>query len=439
MFSPSPATIPIAEPCKESRFPSLEQWLRWQEGLHFTAIELGLDRCRMVAERMGLLAPAHTVVSIAGTNGKGSSAVMLDLILRNAGYRVGRYTSPHLLRYNERISVNGVDISDALLCTSFQKIDQARRDISLTYFEFGTLAAMDIFAGSNLDVAILEVGLGGRLDAVNVLDADVSLVTTIDVDHELWLGYDRESIGREKAGIYRSGRPAVCGDPNAPASVADTAAALGAKYIQCGTDFRYRKDGDSFAWFYGPRRMLGIPNPCHHHESQVQNAAGVMTVLAELGDRLPVSAEHVSAAMAEFRIPGRFQIIPGEIPVILDVAHNRQAGETLAANLARLGNPGRNHIVVGMLRDKNHHGFYEQIERHCDRLYLATLRDERGTGAAELAESMRAAGSPKTALFDSVADAIDAAKAAAVAGDHIVVTGSFITIAAALKCMNMQI
>ena len=202
------------------RFSHLADWLAWQESLHFTAIELGLDRCNKVAGRMGLLKPDSKVISISGTNGKGSSAAMLDAMLRQSGYKVGAYTSPHLTRYNERICIGGKQVTDGQLCHSFHRIDQARGDISLTYFEFGTLAALDIFQRSGLDIIILEVGLGGRLDAVNILDADIALVVTIDLDHEKWLGYTRESIGREKAGIFRGRRPAVCSDLTAPASIA---------------------------------------------------------------------------------------------------------------------------------------------------------------------------------------------------------------------------
>lgn len=210
------------------RFQTLTEWLEWQESLHFTAIDLGLDRCLSVAEKLELLAPRHTVISVAGTNGKGSSAKMLESILRASGYKTGCYTSPHLIRYNERVQINGEEVSDDKLCESFNRIDRARGNISLTYFEFGTLAALDIFQHAEVDVAILEVGLGGRLDAVNCVDADAALVTSIDIDHVDWLGSDRESIGREKAGIYRASAPAICSDSNPPKSLLKYAENLGA-------------------------------------------------------------------------------------------------------------------------------------------------------------------------------------------------------------------
>jgi len=230
------------------RFASLEEWLRWQENLHFTAIDLGLDRCREVAGRLQLSPFVPFVISIAGTNGKGSSAHMLESILRAAGYRVGLYTSPHLVRYNERIRVNGREAGDRVICDAFDRVDRARGNISLTYFEFGTLAAIDIFRSGAVDIAVMEVGLGGRLDAVNILDADISMITTIDMDHQQWLGNDRDSIGREKSGIFRSGRPAVCADPDPPASVPESAGMAGADLLLSGLDYCWEIHGDNWSW-----------------------------------------------------------------------------------------------------------------------------------------------------------------------------------------------
>ncbi|MGH8245669.1 MAG: bifunctional tetrahydrofolate synthase/dihydrofolate synthase, partial [Gammaproteobacteria bacterium] len=344
------------------RFGSLKEWLFWQERLHFPAIELGLERSRTVAERLGLLPPGFTVLTIAGTNGKGSSAAMLDLALRGAGYRVGKYTSPHLMRYNERICVDGAEMTDDELCRVFDQVDGAREDVSLTYFEFGTLAALQVFREMHVDVAIMEVGLGGRLDAVNILDADVALVTTIDLDHERWLGSDRESIGREKAGIFRAGRPAVCADPHPPNSVIQAAQAVGATYYQAGRDFIYSVSGGRWDWrIAGGRALLAMPNPCTDHKRQVQNAAGVLMVLSVIADRFPVSAEVICASLGDFHLAGRFQIVPGQIPFVLDVAHNRQAAEVLAENLVRLPCTGRTHLVIGMLKDKNHRAFAEAL------------------------------------------------------------------------------
>ena len=421
-------------------FDSLAEWLAWQERLHFTAIELGLDRCREVARRMGLLQPDFTVVSIAGTNGKGSSATMLDLIMNRAGYRTGRYTSPHLLRYNERVCLRGTEVSDEELCLAFERIDQARGDVSLTYFEFGTLAALDIFRKAGIDLAILEVGLGGRLDAVNMIDADVALVTTVDMDHERWLGFDRESIGREKSGIYRAGRPAICADPEPPASVAQTAHSVGASHYQLHRDFTYVTGEQTWEWKSGETVFAELPKPSINHGRQVQNAAGVLMVLKQLAPCFPVPRDTVSAGLREFRLPGRFQIIPGRVPCIFDVAHNRQAAEVLAMNLAALPCSGDTHLVIGMLKDKNHHAVLSALADSVDTWQVASLSGERGAAAALLAgvlAGIRHRGAVN--VFENVPDALRAASARAIPGDRIVITGSFVTVGAALSSLDIGV
>lgn len=420
------------------RFGTLAEWLAWQERLHFPAIELGLERCQTVAGRLGILPPGFAVLTIAGTNGKGSSAAMLDIALRKAGYHVGTYTSPHLMRYNERICVDGAEIPDAVLCRVFEQVDRARDGISLTYFEFGTLAAIRIFREMNVEVAIMEVGLGGRLDAVNLLDADAALITTIDLDHERWLGYDRESIGREKAGVFRGGRPAVCADPQPPSSVIQAAQAIGAGYYQLGRDYFYSMSGDTWNWHSTEGRTLhGLPNPNRYNERQLQNAAGVVMALTVIAGRFPVSPEVIRASLGEFRLPGRFQIVPGRVPTILDVAHNRQAAETLAVNLVRLPCAGKTHLVIGMLKDKNHRAFVETLSRSADCWYAATLHDERGATCSQLAAVIRNSARGVVALeFDQATEAVEAALASAAPGDRVVVTGSFLTVSAALRRLN---
>src|SRR3989304_5064874 len=273
------------------RFDRLEDWLAWQEGLHFTSIELGLERCMTVAERMGLLHPDYAVISVAGTNGKGSSVNMLRNILTHAGYNTGSYTSPHLVHYNERVCHNGVEVADEMLCAAFDRIDRVRGDITLTYFEFGTLAALDIFRRAGIDIAVLEVGLGGRLDAVNCLDADIALITAIELDHEQWLGRDRETIAREKAGIMRGGSAAVCSDPEPPQSLFDHAAALGTKLQVPGRDFYHRITNKCWEWQSGDTVLCDLPRPSLHNPRQMENAAGVLMVLHALSDRYPVN-EH---------------------------------------------------------------------------------------------------------------------------------------------------
>jgi dihydrofolate synthase/folylpolyglutamate synthase len=429
--------LPVAP--RRSGFQTLQEWLDWQVRLHFTAIELGLDRCRSVAERMGLLNPGFAVVSIAGTNGKGSSAAMLDQILRRASYRTGRYTSPHLLRYNERICVNGVEVTDEQLCRSFQRIDEARDGVSLTFFEFGTLAAMDIFRGADIDLAIMEVGLGGRLDAVNVFDADVALLTSVDLDHEDWLGHDRESIGREKVGIFRGGRPAVCADPSPPASVERAAIRLGARLHRAGREFHCEEHGDTWSWRFRETRLTALPRPFVHHARYVQNAAGVLAVLALLDAEFPVTDTAIRTGLAEFRLPGRLQIVPGAVSYVLDVAHNPEAAAVLAANLGQLPCTGGSHVVLGMLRDKNHRAVLKALSSSAQRWYFASLGGDRGCPAGLLAEAFAAIGNPAPMTqHDSVAAAIDAAAAAARAGDRIVVAGSFVTVGEAMSHLNVR-
>lgn len=415
------------------RFETLEEWLRWQEGLHFSAIELGLDRCRKVAEKMDLLRPSFTVVSIAGTNGKGSSAVMLESILRQAGYRVGIYTSPHLIRYNERICINGVEVDDAMLCRSFARIDRARGNISLTYFEFGTLAAIDLFHRAGIDVAVLEVGLGGRLDAVNMLDADVALISTIDLDHQNWLGHDRELIGREKAGIFRPMRPAICADIDPPASIQAAADLVGARFFLSDRDFLAEPGDAGWSWRSGLKCFENLPVP-GGYPHQVRNAAGVLMVLHALSERFPVQTGTIFRCLREFTLPGRFQVIEGEIPLILDVAHNRQAAAVLAENLRAVPHTGRNLAVAGMLKDKDHQAFFTCLSPVMDNWYLASLHNDRGAEGSDLAGALSAvdAHAPKQ-VFDEIEQALAAARAEARPGDRIIVTGSFLTVGAAVR------
>lgn len=421
------------------RFNTLQQWLDWQEKLHFTAIELGLDRCRKVAERMHLLPLPCFVISVAGTNGKGSTAVMLENILRAAGYRVGLYTSPHLIRYNERIRVNGLEADDAMLCAAFERIDRARGNISLTYFEFGTIAAMDIFRHSNIDIAIMEVGMGGRLDAVNMLDANVAVISTIDIDHEQWLGSDRESIGREKAGIFRPMRPAICADPEPPRTVLDTAALLGTNLLRSGVDFSYERANDSWSWRSGLVRYNRLPVP-GGQPWQVQNAAGVLMVLQAIADFFPVQQQSLFECLRNFRMPGRFQHVTATVPCILDVAHNRQSAAMLAANLTALPVSGRTHLVLGMLRDKNHAVFINALRACVDNWYLCTLDNPRGTTGQDIAGMVKSLDSQAlVGCFDDVATALVTAQSAARPGDRIVVTGSFVTVGEAIDCLQVNV
>ncbi len=421
------------------RFTSLAEWLAWQEGLHFTAIELGLDRCLSVAGRMNLLAPRYAVISVAGTNGKGSSTIMLDAILRHAGYRTGCYTSPHLTHYNERISVDGVEVSDRALCEAFDRIDRARGDISLTYFEFGTLAALDIFWRAGVDIAVLEVGLGGRLDAVNCVDADAALITSIDLDHENWLGPDRESIGREKAGIMRAKSPAVCSDPEPPQSIIDYAAGLGTTLYLQGKDYQYEITGDYWSWRCATAAYTNLPRPSLHNARQVENAAGVLMTLTTLADRFPVTAEAIRQGLQGFNVGGRFQLVPDRAQVVLDVAHNPGAIRLLVHNLRGLPVAGSTHVLIGILKDKNHVAIFREIAAVADFWHVVSLEGPRGTDCETLAAELAALGiTGNVFAYDTVAAALNRVRDIVKPQDRIVVTGSFLTVGAAIHHLRLQ-
>lgn len=428
------------------RFNTLKDWLTWQETLHPVEIDLGLERASAVLARLKLTQPGFTLITVAGTNGKGSSVAMLEAVLLAAGYRVGSYTSPHLLRYNERIKLAGKPVDDATLCASFERIDQARADVRLTYFEFGTLAAIDILHRAGVDVAILEVGLGGRLDAVNILDADVALITAIGVDHVDWLGGDRETIAREKAGILRAGQPAVCADPLPPASLLSVAESLGTSLSLLGKDFfleRFveRSGGqkvDGWRWRNSQHRFENLPLPALPGDFQLNNAAGVLAVLSCLRADFPVDAAAIARGLRSVSLPGRFQIIPGMPLQIFDVAHNAQSAQALANNLLCQDCQGRTFAVLGMLADKDIDAVVEQLCSVVDHWYLAPLPVPRAAPVGQLQAALlarpteTATRSVSIDIFNDVAAAYQAALAAGAAEDRIVVTGSFYTVAAVL-------
>lgn len=421
------------------RFNTLDEWLKWQESLHTTEIELGLERCRQVADRLGLLEPPYTVISVAGTNGKGSSVGMLDSILRKSGYRVGCYTSPHLIRYNERIHIDGEEASDAALCRAFERINDARGDISLTYFEFGTLAALELCREAGVDIAVLEVGLGGRLDAVNVLDADCALVTAIDLDHQNYLGDTRELIAVEKAGIYRPGRPAVCSDPQPPASLPDYARRIGAQLSVYGQDFYCERHDVSWDWYAGSDSWTGLPYPDPFNSCQIQNATGVLMVLHHLRTRFPVSADAVRQGLVGFRLNGRFQVLPGEFQYVLDVAHNAHAARMLLDNLRQLPCTGRTHVIIGMLRDKDRRGVFKVLNEVADSWHTISLTNSRGTAAAVLTQELETLDTGKPiSSHNDMAAALAAVRTQAAATDRILITGSFLTVGAALRLLEAK-
>jgi len=416
---------------------SLNDWLLRLESMHPKAIDMGLDRVAAVAQLLGLKFSCP-VITVGGTNGKGSTCAMLESILLQGGYRVGLYTSPHLLHFNERARINGEIASDDALCAAFEKVDAARRDISLTYFEFSTLAILLLFVEAGLDAVILEVGLGGRLDAVNIIDADVAIVTSVDLDHQDYLGDTREAIGFEKAGIYRAGRPAICSDPAPPASLIDHATKIGADLWLFGRDFNY--SGDRQQWNYGGRslRRNSLAYPSLRGANQLLNASAALAALEALRDRLPLGAQEVRNGLVMVELPGRFQVLPGRPQVILDVAHNPHAAATLAQNLDNMGFFPFTYAIFGAMSDKDVLGVISHLKDKIDHWYLTGLPLDRAADTHYLADCLRQSGVQESTEkgsecsirhFPNPQEAIIEAKRLATENDRIVVFGSFLTVA----------
>ncbi|MCE5232155.1 MAG: bifunctional tetrahydrofolate synthase/dihydrofolate synthase [Mizugakiibacter sp.] len=425
---------------------TLEQWLDHQQRVHARGVDLGLERVRAVWERMGAPRLAPVAITVGGTNGKGSTVAFLEAMLAAAGKRVGAYTSPHLLRYNERVRIDGADADDAALVAAFERIEAARGEIPLTYFEYGTLAALDLFARAALDVALLEVGLGGRLDAVNIVDADAAIVTTIGLDHMDWLGADRDSIGREKAGIFRAGRPAVIGEADPPHGLLEAAARCGARVLRAGRDFDARLHAGGWRWT-GWREDAGgdaagwpphadLPAPVLQAPSQIANAAAAISALYALRDRLGWDTRALAQGVAAARVRGRLEHLGGDPELVVDVAHNPQAATELAAWLDAHPPRGRVLAAYGALSDKDVAGVAAALGARIAHWHLGGLEAEtpRGLPAPALAERF-AAGLPAASfsLHADMAGALAAARAQAQPGDRILAFGSFYVAAAALR------
>ena len=419
-----------------SGFPGgLDAWLAHLEALHprgSAGIELGLERVAAVKARLGQRETCP-VILVAGTNGKGSTCAMLERILLAAGYRTGLYTSPHLLRYNERVRVNGVAADDASLCGAFARVEEMRGDDALTYFEFGTLAAWEAFAAAHLDVIILEVGLGGRLDATNAYQPAGTIITGIDLAHMEFLGPDRESIGREKAGIFRTGVPAVCGDPQPPQSLTEHAAAIGADLRLLGRDFGYLRQEQQWLYWTGAVRRGGLAFPALRGERQLSNAACALAALDALHDILPVAMKDIRRGLIEVELAGRFQVLPGRPTVVLDVAHNPQAARVLAANLGNMGFHRQTWAVIGMLADKDIDGMIDAIGERVTHWLPCTLEGRRAASADFRAARLEARGMVVVGRFASPAAALICAQEKAGEDDRILAFGSFLTVAAALQ------
>ncbi len=418
---------------------TLTDWLSHLESLHPKTIALGLERVAEVKSRLQL-SPAFPVVVVGGTNGKGSVCAMLEATLTAAGYRVGCYTSPHLLHYNERVRIGKRQVEDADLCACFEKIEQGRGDIPLTYFEFGTLAAMQLFIEHEVEVAILEVGLGGRLDAVNVFDADCSVVTSVDIDHTDYLGETIEAIAYEKAGIYRKDRVAIFAGGDVPESLRAHAQQIGAELWRIGHEFGFTAHQGQ--WDYqsatGSRRAL--PLPALRGEFQLSNASSVLAVLDALKDRLPVSMAAIRRGLTEVSLSGRFQFVPGKPQLILDVAHNPHAARALAKNLASLPHGPKTYAVFAMLNDKDMAGVVEAVYPYIDSWLVAGIAAPRGAAAEQLAEVLGQAGVRcEVICFTDVAQAVAHACNAAGENDRIITFGSFYTVAQAMAARKLSV
>jgi len=425
-----------------SRPTTQAAWLAYLETLHPKAIAMGLDRVEAVRARMGITLSCP-VITVGGTNGKGSTCALLESMLGAAGFRTGLYSSPHLTRYNERVRIGGREATDGEIVSAFEAVEDARvaaggAPTPLTYFEFGTLAALRLFARAGLDVVILEVGLGGRLDAVNIVDADVAVITSIDLDHMDFLGPTRDDIAREKAGILRAGRPVVCAEPDPPAPLVGHAAALGAPVLLRARDYGYVAEGAQWQYWGPAGKRYGLPHPALRGAHQLANAATALAVLDLLHARLPVAGGAIRDGLLAVVLPGRFQVLPGRPTVVLDVAHNPHAAQVLAAAAGTMGFHPRTFAVFGMLADKDIAGVVAAIGARIDAWYVATLPGPRGASAAALQAILGRAGVAPAALhaFDDVAAALAAARGDADEADRIIVFGSFLTVAAALAAMG---
>jgi dihydrofolate synthase/folylpolyglutamate synthase len=413
-----------------SRPTTLEGWLAHCERIHHKPKDRPLDELRALRDRLGLRFHCPVIV-VAGTNGKGSSCAMLESIAQQAGYRVGVYSKPHLVRFEERCRIGGAMVDEATLLPHFEAVEDARGELPLTWFEFTTFVILRTLAQASLDLAVLEVGLGGRLDTVNVIDADCVLLTSIDLDHIDTLGSNREAIGLEKAHVMRAGRPAIVADPQPPQSVLDYGESIGADLWRVGRDFTHAGDRQQWTWGGRQQRYAGLGYPALRGANQLLNAAGVLAAFEALRLRLPIPAQAVRSGLALVDLPGRFQVVPGQPTLVLDVSHNMQAVSVLAANLKAMGSfYKQTHAVFGAMRDKQLAPMIERMRGLVDRWYLCALPSER---AASVAQLQAIVGEAPHSGHDSPGAALQAALAAAGPADRIVVFGSFHTVGGVLK------
>jgi dihydrofolate synthase / folylpolyglutamate synthase len=421
---------------------TLDEWLELQESVHARSIDLGLERVAAVARALELTKPPFRVLTVAGTNGKGSTVACLDALLRAAGYHTGALTSPHLLRYNERVRLDGRQASDAALISAFERIEAARGRTTLTFFEYNALAGLIVFAAAGVDVAVLEVGLGGRLDATNVVDPDVAVLCSVGFDHRDWLGDTLESIGAEKAGIFRAGRPAVLGSADMPRSVYATIERLNARPVVAQRDFTWTVEESGWSYRGVRAELSELPPPALEGAIQYRNAATAFAAFESLPGARPLTAACARDALRSVHLPGRFQILrlpapgrPEAVEWILDVAHNEPAARQLAANLQARPLIGRTYAVCGILRDKDVEAIGQALQTPIDEWILCSLPGSRGSQASELAVRLSAA-VPTAVLAASVGEGCDLARARARSGDRVVVFGSFATVGSALEWLG---
>jgi len=416
-------------------FDTLQGWLNWQESLHPLTIDLGLERADQVFAALNPKRIKPLTITVAGTNGKGSCVAYLEAIYKAQGYHVGAYTSPHILKYNERIKIDGISVSDDEICEAFARIESVRAGHSLSYFEFGTLAALDIFQRADLDIQLLEVGLGGRLDVVNIVDPDIALISSIGIDHVSWLGNTREAIGREKAGIFRAGIPAIVGDPKPPDSVIQAAVDKDAQLYCINRDFGYEKHLPTWDWFAGCRHISQLPEPALKGEHQYRNAASVILAIDLLAERLPVSEEAIRLGLEQVKLAGRFQLIAGDIPVLMDVGHNPEAVKTLVDYLSAYFPGKRVHAVFSMMKDKDISGVLDIMKPVVYHWFFAPLANNpRATTETSMREIFLQNSMLNVSLgYTGFADAFSAAKSQAQSGDVLLVFGSFFLVS---DCLN---
>jgi dihydrofolate synthase/folylpolyglutamate synthase len=421
-------------------FNTLKGWLDWQEGLHPTSIDLGLDRVTEVYSRLNARNVKPITITIAGTNGKGSSIAFLEAIYRAQGLRVGAYTSPHILKYNERIKIDGTPVADELLCSAFERIEAIRNDVSLSYFEFSTLAALDIFSRANLDIQLLEVGLGGRLDAVNIIDPDAAIITSICIDHTAWLGNTRDAIAVEKAGIFRKNTPAIIGDINPPQTLLDCALNIDAKLLRIGHEFTFSKADNEWSWQSGNTTLNNLPPPKLKGTHQYRNASAAITAIQTLQDRISVSELAVQQGLSNVNLQGRFQLIKGDPEVLLDVSHNPQAAKTLVEYLQHEFKNTPVHAVFTMMGDKDLPGVIELIQPCIKHWYISPLDNPRTSTGADLKKAFSLCHNTQVSYgFTDFLAAFNTAKTQAQADKGLIlVFGSFFLVSEYLSCLNAQ-